>query len=236
MSFGLSRGRQLDPGTIGLTAADLGPLPDDILTNPAAALIDPRQWFPDPARPFELEIGSGKGTFLIQQGAASPEKNFLGVEWAHEFYAYAADRLRRGGLANIRLLNADAVEFMHWRCPGGVARVIHLYFSDPWPKSRHHRRRVMQDRFLADAYRILEPGGELRIVTDHEKYWAWMEGHFARWTVGGPGSAPNRPLFIRLPFDPPASASEGELVGTNFERKYKREGRPFHAATLRKPG
>jgi tRNA (guanine-N7-)-methyltransferase len=257
MSFGLSRGRTLDPGRIGLTADDLGPLPDDVLENPLSARVDPRGWFPDPALPFEVEIGSGKGTFLLQEAAEHPEKNLLGIEWAREFYAYAADRLRRRGLPNVRLLNADATEFIRWRCPDAVARVIHLYFSDPWPKSRHHRRRVVQDRFLADAYRVLEPGGELRIVTDHEEYWAWMEEHFARWSrpagseqvnrrgdeQGAPaGASPAHllnsspaPVFERLPFSPPASAGEGELVGTNFERKYRREGRPFHAATLRKP-
>jgi tRNA (guanine-N7-)-methyltransferase len=258
MSFGLSRGRTLDPGDVGLTADDLGPLPDNILENPLAARIDPRRWFPDPALPFEIEIGSGKGTFLIQDAAEHPDKNILGIEWAREFYAYAADRLRRRALPNVRLLNTDATEFLHWRCPDGIARVIHLYFSDPWPKARHHRRRVVQDRFLADAYRILEPGGELRIVTDHDDYWTWMEEHFARWSrpaepeqrerCGGeqvntpPANSPAHlltsspaQLFLRLPFTPPASASEGELVGTNFERKYQREGRPFHAATLRKP-
>lgn len=278
MSFGLGRGRQLDPGAIGITADDLGPLPDDILTNPAAARIDPRTWFPDPSRPLEIEIGSGKGTFLLQAAAAHPGTNFLGIEWAREFYQYAADRCRRrwgGGAAapddeeldtlpsgerrasrpewsaNVRLLNADAVEFLHWRCPGSIAQVIHLYFSDPWPKTKHNRRRVLQDRFLADAYRILQPGGELRIVTDHEEYWAWMEEHFARWTQRGidlrpvdpsshpvvPGHALNEHPgpFLRLPFTPLASTPESELVGTNFERKYRREGRPFHAAILRKP-
>jgi tRNA (guanine-N7-)-methyltransferase len=233
MSFGLSRGRKLDSGVVGLRAEDLGPLPDDILTNPAAARIDPRQWFEHPDRPFELEIGSGKGTFLIQQAAEQPGTNFLGIEWAHEFYAYAADRLRRSGLANVRLLNADAVEFLRWRCPDSVASVVHLYFSDPWPKSRHHRRRVVQDRFLADAHRVLIPGGELRIVTDHEEYWAWMEEHFARWTIG-PGQETGHLLFERRAFEAPQSAGEGELVGTNFERKYRREGRPFHAAVLKK--
>jgi tRNA (guanine-N7-)-methyltransferase len=230
MSFGLSRGRQLDPGAIGLDAADLGPLPDDILDNPSVARTDPRQWFEHASRPFELEIGSGKGTFLVQHAAQQPGTNFLGIEWARDFYAYAADRLRRRGLSNVRLLHGDATEFMHWRCESGVARVIHLYFSDPWPKRKHHRRRVLQDRFLADAHRILEPGGELRIVTDHEDYWAWMEEHFARWTGAGVDGL----AFERLPFDPPASASKGELVGTNFERKYKLEGRPFRSAMLRK--
>jgi tRNA (guanine-N7-)-methyltransferase len=278
MSFGLGRGRQLDPGAIGITADDLGPLPDDILTNPDAAKIDPRTWFPEPSRPLEIEIGSGKGTFLLQAAAAHPETNYLGIEWAREFYQYAADRCRRrwggGGTpdpedepgeigtdgdakisrpewaANVRLLNADAVEFLHWRCPDGIARVIHLYFSDPWPKSKHHRRRVVQDRFLADAHRILQPGGELRIVTDHEEYWAWMEEHFDRWAQGGTGFRPvnptptpgasssvpaTQPRFVRVPFTPLASAPDTELVGTNFERKYRREGRPFHAAILLKP-
>lgn len=239
MSFGLSRGRTLNPGEIGITADDLGPLPDDIIQNPLAARLDPRAWFPDPSLPFEIEIGSGKGTFLIQDAAEHPERNLLGIEWAREFYAYAADRLRRRGLPNVRLLNADATEFLHWRVPDSIARVIHLYFSDPWPKSRHHRRRVVQDRFLADAYRILEPGGELRIVTDHDDYWAWMEEHFERWCPAGStgvSPVPGSGVFVRVPFAPPASASEGELVGTNFERKYRREGRPFHAATLRRPG
>jgi tRNA (guanine-N7-)-methyltransferase len=223
MSFGLSRGRVLDPGAVGLTAEDLGPLPDDILANPGAARVDPREWFGEPGRPLEIEIGSGKGTFLIQEAAERPGTNFLGIEWAREFYAYAADRLRRRGLGNVRLLNADATEFLHWRCPDAVARVIHLYFSDPWPKKKHHRRRVLSKRFLADAHRVLAPGGELRIVTDHDDYWAWMEEHFERCAA----------MFERAAFDP-ARSGGGELVGTNFERKYRQEGRPFFAATLRR--
>jgi tRNA (guanine-N7-)-methyltransferase len=242
MSFGLSRGRKLQQGQIGISADDLGPLPDEIASNPRAGWIDPRLWFAQPERPLEIEIGSGKGTFLVQQAALKPQTNFLGFEWAREFYLYAADRCRRRQMENVRLVNADATEFLHWRCPDEVAGVIHLYFSDPWPKKRHHRRRVVQDRFLADAWRILKPGGELRIVTDHDEYWEWMEEHFARWTAAD-GQAPPpefagavnaRPPFERLVFARPESASEGELVGTNFERKYRREGRPFNAAVLRR--
>lgn len=229
MSFGLSRGRALVPGQIAIPDDAIPPLPDDILTRPDAGRIDPRSWFPDPARPLEIEIGSGKGTFLLQQAALSPNTNFLGIEYAREFFSYAADRIRRAALPNVRMLCLDAAEFLHWRIPDRCAAVIHLYFPDPWPKSRHHRRRMVQDRFLADAARILIPGGELRIVTDHPDYWAWMEGHFARSVVPAQGA-----LFERLPFSPPDSVSEGELVGTNFERKYRREGRPFHAAVLRR--
>jgi tRNA (guanine-N7-)-methyltransferase len=235
MSFGLGRGRALDaaPGVVGLSSRDLPPLPDDLLNRPSGGWIDPRQWFPEPGRPLEIEIGSGKGTFLLQHAEMHPEINLLGIEWAGEFYAYAADRIRRRGLTNVRVLQGDAVEFLRWRTPDAIARTIHLYFSDPWPKRKHNKNRVVQDRFLADARRVLEPGGELRIVTDHDEYWAWMEEYFARWTVPMDGYA--GPPFARLPFDRAASAAEGELVGTNFERKYRLEGRPFHAAILRRP-
>lgn len=266
MSFGLSHGKAMDPalGVVGVGPDELGPLPDDILTNPAGALVDPRSWFPHRAdnasRPFEIEIGSGKGTFLVQQAALSPEIDYLGIEWAHEFYLYAADRIRRrreadGALTNVRMLNTDATELLRWRFPPNIARVIHLYFSDPWPKSRHHKKRVIQHRFLLHAWRVLQPGGELRVVTDHDALWAWDEAHFALWTdhqpdQPAPANAPTipdipadvataktalpDPPFERLPFDRPESAGEGELVGTNFERKFREEGRSFNACVLRK--
>jgi tRNA (guanine-N7-)-methyltransferase len=234
MSFGLGRGKTLDaaPGVVGLSGRDLPALPDDFMANPAAGWIDPRGWFAQPELPLEVEVGSGKGTFLLQHGEASPGTNILGIEWEGEFFAYAADRIRRRALTNVRLLHADAVEFLRWRVPDGMIRTIHLYFSDPWPKRRHHKNRVVQDRFLEDARRVLEPGGELRIVTDHQDYWAWMEEHFARWTA--PTESRPAPPFERVEFGRAASAADGELVGTNFERKYRLEGRPFHAAILRK--
>jgi len=229
MSFGLARGKPQSFEGYGLTRDDLPPLPDDVVANPASARIDPRRWFEHPQRRFELEIGSGKGTFLVQQAPLAPETNFLGIEWAGEFFAYATDRVRRNQLDNVRVLHADATDFLHWRVPDGIVGVIHLYFSDPWPKTRHHKRRVVQDRFLEDARRTLAPEGELRIVTDHDGYWAWMEDHFARWAPEG-GSGP----FERLDFERPGSACQCAVVGTNFVRKYRREVRPFHAAVLRK--
>lgn len=261
MSFGLGHGNPLDdaPGVVGVSRDELGPLPDDALTNPESALVDPRTWFDDPGRPFELEIGSGKGTFLVQQAGLQPETNFLGIEWAGEFYRYAADRVRRrragGELTNVRLWHGDATELLRWRMPPAVCRVIHLYFSDPWPKSRHHKKRVVQHAFLADAYRALEPGGELRVVTDHADLWAWDEAHFQHWATGEPnppegielppiGLPPDRetaragvtlPCFERSTFEKPPSAGDDELVGTNFERKFRREGRQFYSVTLRKP-
>ncbi len=249
MSFGLHHGKPLDPasGSVLIDPASIPPLPDSIAIDPAAGRLDPREWFADSARPFEIEIGSGKGTFLVQHAAHHPETNFLGIEWAREFCVYAADRVRRrreadGSLSHVRMLNTDATEFIRWRVATGIVSVIHLYFSDPWPKPRHHKNRVVQHRFMAEAWRILEPGGELRIVTDHDDLWAWDQEHFAEWTSGGgwqrlaalgfasepAGDGP----FAMSPFEPPQGAGEGELVGTNFERKFREEGRSFHACTL----
>ncbi|MEM1184647.1 MAG: hypothetical protein AAGI53_06545 [Planctomycetota bacterium] len=241
MSFGLGHGKPLSTEGVGV---ELPPLPDDVVQNSEAGRLDPRDWFNDPGRRFELEIGSGKGTFLVQQAALESETNFLGIEWAGEFYRYAADRVRRrreaGQLLNVRMLHTDATVFLKWRCPDSFIRVIHLYFSDPWPKKRHHKNRVVQHAFLADAWRTLVPGGELRVVTDHDDLWAWDEEHFDRWTTSEHTDLPERaglpPVpFDRLDFDRPESAREGELVGTNFERKFREEGRSFHACVLRKP-
>jgi tRNA (guanine-N7-)-methyltransferase len=214
MSFGLSRGRTLTTEGYGIESSELPPL--------EAGRLDPRAWFDHPARKFEIEIGSGKGTFLLQQATLKPDVNFLGIEWAGEFYRYAADRMRRRQMRNVRLLRADATEFIRFRCVDDIVSVIHLYFSDPWPKKRHHKRRVVQDRTLQDFHRILITGGELRLVTDHDDLWAWYEDHADR----------HAHLFERQPFEAPESAAQGEVVGSNFERKYQREGRPFHAMTL----
>lgn len=214
MSFGLSRGRELDVSGWGIDRAELPPF--------EAGPVDPRRWFARPELPLEIEIGSGKGTFLLQEARARPEVNLLGIEWAKEFWRYAADRLRRHGLPNVRLLHDDATEFIRHRLPSAVVRTIHLYFSDPWPKTRHHKRRVVQEATLRDFHRVLEPGGAIHLVTDHDQLWAWYEEHALR----------AADLFERRPFAPPASATGEEVVGTNFERKYRREGRPFHAMTL----
>ena len=237
----LGHGKTLNdaPGVIGVATLELPPLPDDVLQHPESGRVDPRAWFRDPARPFEIEIGCGKGTFLIGEAPASPGVNFLGIEWAREYYLYTADRLRRRGLSNVRMLHADATEFLRWRCPSGIVRTIHLYFSDPWPKRKHHKNRVIQDAFLAEVYRVLVPGGELRVVTDHDELWAWDEAHFERWTsipppAAIPGFQPGRAPFQRETFIPPAWVGEGQLVGTNYERKMCGVKRTPHAAVLRK--
>ncbi len=214
MTHRLSRGKQPDTQGYGLAQSELPPFED--------GRVDPGAWFDRPDLPLQVEIGSGKGTFLVQQAPRHPDVNYLGIERAPEFYRYAADRVRRHALPNVRMLHGDAVEFIRFWCADEVVAVLHLYFSDPWPKSRHHKRRVVQDATLDNFHRIMIPGAALHLVTDHEQLWQWYEEHATR----------HSHRFERRPFDPVESASAGELVGSNFERKYKREGRLFRGMTL----
>lgn len=237
----VTHSRRFDVGAIGVTALECPPLPDAILTDPRAGRLDPRSWFAHPERPFEIEIGPGKGAFIVNQCAANPETNYLAIEWEGEIWAYCADRLRRRQATNVRLLLGNAVDFLKWRVPDGIVRVIHLYFSDPWPKYKHHKNRVIQDAFLAQVFRVLVPGGELRVVTDHDELWEWNCEHFERWThSSGKGvpqsvtSVSNGPAFLRSPFISPAWVVTGEVLGTNFERKFQKEDRPAHSCVLRK--
>src|SRR5918993_4955775 len=116
--------------------------------------------------PVELEIGTGKGTFLTEQAKARPEVNFFGIEWANWYFHYAADRLRRNGCVNARMVRAEALYFLDEFVPDESLSVMHVYFPDPWPKKRHHKRRLVQGPFLKQVERVLIPRGRLQVVTD----------------------------------------------------------------------
>lgn len=168
--------------------------------------------------PVELEIGSGKGTFLTEQAKGRPEVNFFGIEWARWFWRSASDRLRRHNCLNARMVRAEANFFLTEYVPEANLSVLHIYFPDPWPKARHHKRRLIQPKFMPLVLRVLKPGGRLQVVTDHQGYFEENIEPSVR------GSA----LHV-VDYNRPGSAAEGEFVGTNFERKYRREGRPFYA-------
>ncbi len=174
--------------------------------------------------PVELEIGMGKGTFLTEQARARPEVNFFGIEWANWFWRYASDRLRRHNCTNARTVRAEALFFLREHVPADSLSVLHVYFPDPWPKKRHHKRRLIQEPFMKQAERVLIAGGRLQVVTDHQGY---FEENIE--------PAIRASALTIVDYNRPGSAGEGEFVGTNFERKYQREGRPFYALAAVKP-
>ena len=168
--------------------------------------------------PVELEIGMGKGTFLTEQAKAHPQINYIGIEWANWFWRYASDRLRRHQCLNARTVRAEAGYFLTEFIPDGSLSVLHIYFPDPWPKKRHHKRRLIQEKFMPTVRRVLRAGGRLQVVTDHQGY---FEENIEPAIHG---------LGLRIvDYRRPGTEGDGEYVGTNFERKYRREGRPFYA-------
>ena len=168
-------------------------------------------------QPVEMEIGTGKGTFLTEQAKARPDVNFFGIEWARWYWRYASDRLRRHNCLNARTVRAEANFFLTEFVQDASLSVLHIYFPDPWPKARHHKRRLIQEPFLRQIERTLIPGGRLQIVTDHQEYFEQIE------------AVVKQSNLSIIDYNRPGSAAEGEFVGTNFERKYRREGRPFYA-------
>lgn len=241
MGSDLSRGKTLDdaPGIVGVTKDELGPLPDDLLERPEAAKANPARWFERPSHPLEIEVGPGKGGFLVEAARARPGHNFLAIEQDPDVYFYTADRVRRhreaGVMSNVRVLRGDAVAYFKWRLEDSCVYAVHLYYSDPWPKRKHHKNRVLQDGFLADCWRVLRDGGELRLATDHDELWAFYEQQFRTWCHGVPVGFQAAPFTLAdLPRMP--AAPEDGLIVSNFENKFKERGAIPRGAILRKNG
>jgi tRNA (guanine-N7-)-methyltransferase len=169
------------------------------------------------SNPVEMEIGIGKGTFLVEQAKARPDVNFFGIEYARWFWRYSSDRLRRSGCTNTRTVRAEANFFLTEFVPDLSLSVLHIYFPDPWPKKRHHKRRLIQAPFMQQILRVLVRSGRLQVVTDHKDYHEQIE------------QVIEESKMTIKDYTRPGSAGAGEFVGTNFERKYAREGRPFYA-------
>lgn len=171
--------------------------------------------------PLEVELGVGKGRFLLEWAAAHPESGLLGVERARSYAVLAADRAARRGLANVRLVHSTAEDVL-FRClaPDSVD-AFHVYFADPWPKKRHHKRRFFRPDNVARLAEVLRPGGLLRVKTDHREYALVIASVIAA-----------EPRLAPFPVDE-AFATVPE---THFEIKYAREGRDFTRLAFRRLG
>ncbi len=181
------------------------------------------------AGPVHIEIGSGKGTFLLNQAKAQPSDNFLGIEWARKYYRYAVDRIGRWGLTNVRIIRADARTFLADFVPDSSVECFHIYFPDPWPKKRHHKRRFICPANLEHLVRCLKTGGQLKIATDHTDYFEQIKQVL---TVGADQCTCTQ--LEQIDFLPTAGAEASEWVGTNFERKYLKDQRPIYTLAVEK--
>jgi tRNA (guanine-N7-)-methyltransferase len=135
----------------------------------SAVSLDPAGVFGRPA-PLTVEVGFGNGEHLAALAAAQPERNFLGIEVHEPGVGHLLLLAERAGLTNLRVIRHDAVEVLEHMVPRASIDELLILFPDPWPKKRHHKRRLIQPAFVALAAARLKPGGVLRLATDWEPY------------------------------------------------------------------
>ncbi|HEY0789889.1 MAG TPA: tRNA (guanosine(46)-N7)-methyltransferase TrmB, partial [Chthoniobacterales bacterium] len=127
------------------------------------------------AQPIEVDLGSGPGQFLVGAAQYYPERNFLGVERLLGRVRKSRRKAHNLGLQNVRVLRSEIDYTVRHLLPAGSIRRFHLSFPDPWPKRRHHRRRLIDLGFFEAAYDSLDSGGDLWIRTDHTDYFNFIQ-------------------------------------------------------------
>jgi tRNA (guanine-N7-)-methyltransferase len=219
--WGRHRGHALRAGQARLIEERLPALRVPI---PDHGAIDPAGLFGHD-RPLWVEIGFGGGEHLAAQAQANPHAGFIGAEHFVNGIAKLLAALDQHGIGNVRIHDADARDLLE-RLPDASVERLFLLFPDPWPKTRHHKRRFVQPETLAQMARVLADGGILRIASDIPDYVRWTLVHMVRapdfeWLAEGPRDWHERPA---------------DWPGTRYEAKAIREGRqPAYLAFRRRP-
>ncbi len=139
---------------------------------------DVRQAFGDSQRPLEVDIGSGKGRFLLARASAHPSVNFLGIERQYGRVCKTAKKVRRAELKNVRLARMEAFEGIGKLLTSESVSVFYIFYPDPWPKRRHHRRRLVNPQFMDVLHNRLIHGGVIHFASDHVDYAKVVAGIF----------------------------------------------------------
>lgn len=125
-------------------------------------------------QPLEVELGCGDASFLVEWAQRHPERNFIGVERLLGRISKLDRKGRRAGLKNLRGVRIESSYFLQYLLPPGSAAAIHIYFPDPWPKKKHHKHRLINERFPALARAALAPAGRVFLRTDDAPYFSEM--------------------------------------------------------------
>jgi len=158
-----------------------------------------------------VEIGSGKGRFLIAAATEQPDVNFIGIEKSLHYHRVIAERVAKRHLRNVRLINYDAFPVLRDMIPDASLSEIHIYFPDPWPRKREQKRRIIRPDALAEMRRALVDGGTGIYVTDHREYFE--------------AAQPAIEQFFKTEARIPAP---DDSPRTNYEAKYRAQGREIY--------
>lgn len=161
---------------------------------------------------WEVELGFGKGRYLLRRARESPERRFIGIEMASAYYRLVRRRACRRSISNLVLIRGEALLVLSAVLPKEFASSVHLYFPDPWPKARHQRRRLFDVESVDLLLGLLRPGGRLFFATDSLEYGATV----AEVLESHPSTAVRRRVGMW---------ENG--ARTNYEMKYERQGRPI---------
>jgi tRNA (guanine-N7-)-methyltransferase len=167
--------------------------------------------------PLVLEIGSGMGETTAAIAQARPDTDFIAVEVHAPGVGSLLNRIEAAKLSNLKVVRHDAMEVLASMIPDGALGAIHLFFPDPWPKKRHHKRRLVQPEFAALAARKLAPGGTLHAATDWPDYADYMNE-----------------VFSREPLLEPAVSGFAQRPATKFEARGRRLGHPIRDLYFRR--
>ena len=161
-------------------------------------------------QPLEIELGSGDGSFLANYATLHPERNFLGVERLLGRLRKLDRKARRAGLSNLRGVRIESAYFLEYLLPHHSTLALHIYFPDPWPKRKHRRHRLLNERFPTLARQALAPGGVIHLRSDDEDYFAQMRSVFDA-----------SPMFRLI-----ETPAELAALLTDFEREFHARGVP----------
>ena len=184
--------------------------------------FDPQSLFPKP-RPLHIEVGSGKGHFLLTESERRPNDNFLGLEIAKKYARFAASRAAKHGRTNVQVICGDAVRIVSEWIPTASTQSVHVYFPDPWWKERHRKRRVVRAQLVAAIERVLVPGGLLHFWTDVAEYFQ----------TGTETILSNSNLTGPLPVE--VDEDDANNFRTHFERRMKLLQKDVFRAVFSKP-